>query len=276
MPRLRPILAVALALSACTRSVVAPVPAPSSVARHPALPAVPAVDGPLAVRVVYPRPDQVVTSRDSNFIFGSIGSGRATLRINGAPARVYPNGAFIAFVANPPGPSPRYALVAERGGESVRTTLNVAYPPVRDAVAPSPAAPATPVAAKPEGLATSRADTLATLFARLDSLRGTVARGEPIALVQLGVPNAAADSDRTVIGRPVPGGTYKWFFLPGTVVQLVGRAEGTARVRLDRGLDVYVDDAEARDVPAGAAPTNRVTSNMKVRTSAGGVDVVIP
>ena len=142
MPRrLAPLLLLALA---CTRTVTAPAPAPApGVARRPALPAVPAVDGPLAINVVYPRPDQVITSRDSNFIFGSIGSGRATLRINGAPARVYPNGAFIAFVANPPGPSPRYELLAERGGESIRTTLNVAYPPVRDAVAPSPAAPAT-------------------------------------------------------------------------------------------------------------------------------------
>src|SRR6185369_17794219 len=100
--RRTPILLVLAA--SCTRTIVAPTapgPAPT-VAARPALPAVPAVDGPLAVRVVYPRPDQVVTSRDSNFIFGSIGSGRATLRINGVPVRVYPNGAFIAFVANPP------------------------------------------------------------------------------------------------------------------------------------------------------------------------------
>src|SRR5215204_203925 len=174
---MRRLLILGITLVGCTRAVVAPsAPGPPGVARRPALPAVPAVDGPLAVNVVYPRPDQVITSRDSNFIFGSIGSGRATLRINGAPARVYPNGAFMAFVANPPGPSPRYELLAERGGESIRTTLNIAYPPVRDAVAPSPAAPAAPVAVKPEGLATSRADTLAMLFARFDSLRGTVAR----------------------------------------------------------------------------------------------------
>jgi N-acetylmuramoyl-L-alanine amidase len=262
-------------LLACTRTVApttVPTPASGGV-RRPALPPVPAVDGPLAVNVVYPRPDQVITSRDSNFIFGSIGSGRATLRINGAPARVYPNGAFIAFVANPPGPSPRYELVAERGGESIRTTLNIAYPPAREAVLPSPAAA---VAVKPEALATSRADTLAILFARLDSLRGTVARGEPIGLVQLGVPNAAADSDRTIIGRPVPGGTYKWFFLPGTVVPLVAREGGFARVRLDGDLDVYVDTLDARDVPATTAAERRVTANMKVRPSRDGVDLVIP
>jgi N-acetylmuramoyl-L-alanine amidase len=262
--------------TACTRTVVAPTtaPAPAPVAARPALPPVPAIDGPLAVRVVYPRPDQVVTSRDSNFIFGSVGSGRATLRVNGVPVRVYPNGAFLAFLPNPPGPSPRYELVAERGGESVRSTLTIAYPPPREAVAPAPVAPAP--AAKPEALATSRADTFAVLFARLDSMRGTLARGEPIGWVQLGVANAAADSDRTVVGRPVPGGTYKWFFMPGTVVPLVGREGGFARVRLDRDLDVFVDTLDARDVPATSAVERRVTANMRVRPSADGVDLVIP
>src|SRR5436190_1745727 len=267
-----------LVLVACTRTALPPAaPGPAPVgARRPALPAMPAVDGPLAIRVVYPRPDQVVTSRDSNFVFGSIGSGRATLRVNGAPARVYPNGAFIAFVPNPPGPSPRYELVAERGGESVRSTLSIAYPPARDALAPAPTGPAAPVAAKPEALATSRADTLAMLFARFDSLRGTLARGEPIGLVQLGAANAAADSDRTIIGRPVPGGTYKWFFMPGTVVPLVAREGAFARVRLDRDLDVYVDTADLRDTPAGSAAERRVSANMKVRPSRDGVDLVIP
>ena len=274
MPRLR-LLAPFLLAVACTRAVVAPTTVPTPVTARPALPAIPAVDGPLAVRVVYPRPDQVVTSRDSNFIFGSIGSGRATLRINGVPARVYPNGAFMAFVPNPPGPSPRYELVAERGGESVRSTLAIAYPAARDAVAPAPA-PAGGAAAKPEALATSRADTLATLFARFDSLRGTILRNEPIGWVQLGAANAAADSDRTIVGRPVPGGTYKWFFMPGTVVPLVARDAGFARVRLDRDLDVYVDTLDARDVPATSAVERRVTANMKVRPSADGVDLVIP
>jgi N-acetylmuramoyl-L-alanine amidase len=94
--------------------------------------------------------------------------------------------------------------------------------------------------------------------------------------VQLGVPNAAADSDRVVIGRPLPGGTYKWFFLPGTVVPIVGRTEGFARVRLDRDLDVFVDTLELREAPAGAATERRVTANMKVRPSADGVDLVVP
>ena len=267
--------ATVVVLAACARTTVTAPPAPTA-ATHPALPPVPAVDGPLAIRVVYPRPDQIVTSRDSNFVFGSIGSGRATLRINGHPARVYPNGAFMAFVPNPPAPSPRYELVVERNGESVRSTLPIAYPAPREAVAPGVVPPAGGIPAKPEALATSLADTLATLYARLDSLRSAVTRDDPIGWVQLGVPDAAADSDRVVIGRPVPGGTYKWFFLPGTVVPLVGREGGFARVRLDRDLDVYVDTLDTREVPPTSGTERRVAANMRVRPSACGVDLVIP
>ncbi|MEO6529069.1 MAG: N-acetylmuramoyl-L-alanine amidase [Gemmatimonadaceae bacterium] len=284
MPQQKLLLAttsLALALSAaCARTVVtAPAPAPARVAAAPLppLPPVPAVDGPLAIRVQYPGAEQVVTSRDSNFIFGSIGSGRATLRINGHPARVYPNGAFMAFVPNPPASAPRYDLVAGRGTDTARLTRPIRYPVRSAVVAPTatPPATATPLT-KPAELATSRADTIAALNARVDSLRGVISRDQPIGWVQLGQPNVAADSDRTVIGRPVPGGTYKWFLLPGTVVPLVSRSEGTARVRLDRDLDVYVDSAEARDVPASEAPSRRVTSSMRVRPSTAGVDVVIP
>jgi N-acetylmuramoyl-L-alanine amidase len=278
------VLTLLFALLACSRTpvpVTAPAPGPTPVAaRAPALPAIPEVDGPIAIHVVYPQAGQVITSRDSNFIFGSIGSGKATLRINGFPARVYPNGAFIAFIPNPPAASPRYELVAERGGENVRATHTIVYPASRSPLptptpAPTPAAPA-----KPEALPTSRADTLAALVTRLetrmDSLHRTLTREDPIGWVQLGVPNAATDTDRTIIARPIPGGTYKWFFLPGTVVPLVSRGEGFARVRLDRNLDVFVDTLDARAVAATSVPERRVTANMTLVPNAFGTDLVIP
>src|SRR5471032_1014010 len=113
---LRVALILSLSTAACTgRTVIGtPAPAPAPIPSAPAapiitpgLPPVPDVDGPLAIKVVYPQTNQIVTSRDSNFIFGSIGSGRATLSINGVPARVYANGAFIAFLANPPATTPQ-------------------------------------------------------------------------------------------------------------------------------------------------------------------------
>jgi N-acetylmuramoyl-L-alanine amidase len=237
---------------------------------------VPEVDGPLAIHVVYPQPNQVITSRDSNFILGSIGSGKASLTINGVPVRVYPNGAFLGFLANPPAASPQYELVATRGTETARATQVIRYPaPPATALAPVPAPTPGAAPAKPEGLATSRADTIAALNARLDSLKGQLSRDEPIGWVQLGQPSPA-DTDRTIIARPVAGGTYKWFFLPGTVVPLVARADASARIRLDPDLDVYVDSADATVLPAGTTSPRRVMSNMKLRPSAQGMDLVIP
>lgn len=266
-------LALALACGAATRSAT---PAPDIVApvSSSPLPPVPAVDGPLAIKVVYPSANQVITSRDSNFVFGSIGSGRAVLTVNGVPARVYPNGAFIVFLANPPADSASYALVATRGADRATTTLSIRYPARAIATQAAPAAPTVPPS-KPESLATSRADTLAALNARLDSLRGRLTRDEPIGLVELGQPSAA-DTDRVIIGRPITGGTYKWFFAPGTVAPLMERTGGVVRVRLDRDLDVFVDSADARELPSDAALPRRVMSNMKVRGAPQGVDVVIP
>jgi len=51
--------------------------------------------------VTYPAPDAVLQVRDSSFLFGTAGTGDARVTINGQPARVWPNGAWLAFVALP-------------------------------------------------------------------------------------------------------------------------------------------------------------------------------
>lgn len=125
---------LAMTLLACGRapmaSTPAPVPAPMPAASVSplALPPVPLVDGPIVLNVVYPPAGTTVTSRDSNFIIGSIGSGKATLTINGTPAHVAPNGAFIGWLANPPADAPRYDLVAVRAADTVRATHLVKIP----------------------------------------------------------------------------------------------------------------------------------------------------
>ena len=232
------------------------------------LPVPPLVDGPLDIRVQYPAPNQVITSRDSNFILGSVGSGRASLMVNGTPARVYPNGAFMVYLVNPPASAPNYELVAARGTDTTRSTLAIRYPPPR-------VAPVIPPR-KPENLPTSRADTIAALGARIDSMQAELTRNSPIGVVQLGTASPANDTDVVIIGRPTNGGTYKWFFTPGTIVSLVAYANGEARVRLDEGLDVWVDSSLARPLPAGTTVPRRATSNMRVRASRTGADVVIP
>ncbi len=67
----------------------------------PGLPPVPRVRGPLALSVAYPPPGALVQVRDSSFLFGSAGTGDAQVTVNGQAARVWPNGAWLAWVALP-------------------------------------------------------------------------------------------------------------------------------------------------------------------------------
>jgi N-acetylmuramoyl-L-alanine amidase len=86
-----------------TTPMASPSPAsPGATAAASALPPVPRVKGPLALRVVYPPPDAVLQFRDSSFLFGTVGTGEARVTIDGQPARVWPNGAWLAYVALPP------------------------------------------------------------------------------------------------------------------------------------------------------------------------------
>jgi N-acetylmuramoyl-L-alanine amidase len=91
----------------------------------------PSVEGPLAIRVVYPPENAPMANRDSNYMIGSVGNGRATLTINGHPATVYPNGAFLAFLRNPPADAPRFELVASVGPDTARLTHTLRLPVVR-------------------------------------------------------------------------------------------------------------------------------------------------
>jgi N-acetylmuramoyl-L-alanine amidase len=99
---------VGLGAAACgarPRLPVVPVPATrilsESLPPSRSLPPVAPVRGPLAIRVMYPAPDAVLQIRDSSFLFGTAGSGDARVTVNGQPARVWPNGAWLAYVALP-------------------------------------------------------------------------------------------------------------------------------------------------------------------------------
>ena len=79
---------------------------------------------------MYPSPNQLLTVRDSNYIFGSTGSGAAKLAINGVDVPVLPNGAFFGWLAVPSGDAPRYELHATKGAEVANFALNVRVPVV--------------------------------------------------------------------------------------------------------------------------------------------------
>jgi N-acetylmuramoyl-L-alanine amidase len=231
-----------------------PPPAPVPPAR-PGLPPFPKVTGPLALDMVYPPEGYTLSVRESTFVFGSVGNGDATLTINGAPVKVNPNGSFMAFLPVPADTA--YAMSASLPtGETAAAVRRIRFP--------ARGGPPRPAAVL-DTVGYPRAVTLANTNEYADS-----------------------DTDRVTIARPVAGGTYKYFLLPGTVVQSTGRLGNSVRIRLDSQLEAWVDDAAAESVPgadanAGAALPGasdaaarvRRISAARVAMGVGYTDVVI-
>jgi N-acetylmuramoyl-L-alanine amidase len=90
------------------------------------LPPVPARNGALRIDVAYPGEGAALTAADSNFIFGSVGTGGATLTINGARVDVAANGAFLGFLPVPW--DGVYRLRATAGGQTAETERRVRAP----------------------------------------------------------------------------------------------------------------------------------------------------
>lgn len=247
------------------------VPAPLPPA-NPKLPPVPEVRGPLAINVVYPKPDQMLTARDSNFIFGSVGTGDAALRINGVPVPVWPNGAFMGWLPVPPDSAPRYELVAGNATERARLVL-----PIR-----IPAAPDTSARNKAIGDTLQPVPSPDTLL----PIPGNV-------YITLGAPASTVnDTDRVTIARPAPGNgqEYKWFLFPGTVVKATGTqkasGEDFVRIQLDSSQEAWVLRSEiqagnisttppAPFVGDSVAPVRRI-GPVRIEPGPDWIDVVIP
>lgn len=219
----------------------------------PALPPIPHLRGPVSISVVYPHVGAVVMSRDSNFILGSVGTGDATLTINGFNVPVKPNGAFLAWLPVPDSASSRYDLVAALGADTVRMSHPIRLEPSRRSAADSAAADSLLAVARPPPFPDS---------------------GRFAVLVP--ADSTASDTDRMVIARPVAGGTYKWFLLPGTVTQITGRSPGYERIRLDDALEAWVSLGEVRvaPLPPGRAP-QRVVGAVRVIPEPDWVDVAL-
>lgn len=313
-------------------------PAGEAESAPPRLPPVPRVVGPLAIRVVYPPDGAPIAARDSNFIFGSVGSGEAALLINGTPVAVAPNGSFLAFLPVPAGPRATYEIVATQGADTARLTHRVLTPAPRIALSDAGPLVVDSTSLAPRGrLVLERWEPVrvsirapanaltelqladGALVPMLPADSNAVARGRdpnvfaaevPAArlnsaawvhvsrgpdTVRLALPRIALtdslgrrfgvlgaapttvpDTDRVVIARPVAGGTYKWFLLPGTVVEVTGEIATAARVRLDGDLDVFVDPAEIAPLPAGSPAPRRVAGNARVVANGDWSDVRIP
>ncbi|PYO49917.1 MAG: hypothetical protein DMD72_03695 [Gemmatimonadetes bacterium] len=236
--------------------VPAPLPAP-----NPKLPPVPDARGPLQITVTYPKPDQMLTVRDSNFIFGSVGTGDAALRINGVAVPVYPNGAFMGWLPVPPDSAPHYEILARNPTQSARLILPIRIPP----------APDTAHREKVLGDTLQPAPSPDTLTA----IPGNV-------YVTLGAPASTVDdTDRVTIARPAPGNgqDYKWFLFPGTVVKLTGSQKASGddfvRIELDSGQVAWVlrSELQAQHIST-TAPTGFAGDSLAPVRQIGGVRVL--
>jgi N-acetylmuramoyl-L-alanine amidase len=118
---------VAVALG-CSRGSDIAVPAKTSRPKPAILPASslngavltasPRVRDPIGLNVVYPAPTDLVRVRDSSFIFGSVTRRDVRLTIDGAPVRVWPNGAWLAWVPFPFDSVMRFRIEARLGADS--------------------------------------------------------------------------------------------------------------------------------------------------------------
>jgi N-acetylmuramoyl-L-alanine amidase len=214
---------------------------------------VPHVTGPIEIKIVYPPANQLIQSKDSNFIFGSVGNGDAALTINGIPSPVWPNGAFMAWLPNPPADNPAYVIVASAGNDtkSVTHPVKIAAPAVPtpvpqapDTVTPVPTAPAPPPAPR---------------FATL-----------------VGPAAYASDTERVVTGYALTGGIQRWFLLPNTVVKVVETKGTDAYVRLDTTRTIRIEGQEIRIDSTAAAPPQTIASEFTVAGADEWTDVVIP
>jgi len=162
-------------LAACAGSSSPPVSAPTldmrpaatgrdTASTAGALPAVPRVRGPLSIRVVYPPPDALVSAKDSSFLLGSVGTGDATLTINSYPVKVWPNGAWLAWIPLPPDSLMRFHIVARAAADSAELDYDVRRAGWAPPRAPGPWLDSTSLS--PRGRVWWPADQYITLSAR--------------------------------------------------------------------------------------------------------------
>ncbi|HVF41228.1 MAG TPA: N-acetylmuramoyl-L-alanine amidase [Gemmatimonadaceae bacterium] len=249
-------LSIAAACAPRVQPVPAPVPVPVPppapvVAKapipevNPALPPVPHVTGPLEIKVVYPPANQTIQSRDSNFVFGSIGNGDAGLTVNGVLTPVWPNGSFMAWVANPPADAPRYEIVATTGLDTVRLSHPIQLAPPPPAVPPPPRDTMKPV--------------VPALYASL-----------------IGPDVYPSDTDRVVTAYALTGGLQRWFLMPGTVVKVVAMDTTNAHVQLDSSQMVRIARADLKILDTAFKRTALRARAYRIEASSEWTDVVIP
>lgn len=227
--------AAGLLLAAACAPPTAPSPGPSPAA---GLPPIPRVDGPLDIRVVHPTANTPRPGADSSLVYGSVGSGAATLSINGRDVPVEPNGAFLAYLPVPADGT--YQLTAQAGGRTATATRSYRAPA---AASQGAAAPTTTEFPEPRvGRVTGGADTLRT--------------GSDVA-----------------IGRTSPSGSFRWFLPNGARVAVTGQRGDMLRVALDTATAWF--PASGISMESGSPPARAAVGGVSVAPAAEWIDLRI-
>ncbi len=83
-------------------------------------------------------------------------------------------------------------------------------------------------------------------------------------------------TDGVLAGRPVPFGTYHWFFPNGTVAPVSGRSNGQVRLQLSRQSVAWVDGTDIVPLRPGTPLPPGVAGSMRLRADSGSVTLFVP
>lgn len=171
-------------------------------------PPVPPLDGPLRLAIRYPESGSPAP-RKMVGVWGSVGSGRAALTVNGRSTRIEPNGAFVDWVPMEPTSTPTLLFTASLDGRTVTRRVSL-----------------TPV---PE-----------ERFVHPRETRGWVRlRRSASETVD------AATQRAPVAARWYPGGPFALYLPLGARMPMEARTDGAIGVRLSDGLRVWIPAEEA-------------------------------
>jgi N-acetylmuramoyl-L-alanine amidase len=239
--------AAAIALGSCapsrktttTKPTAPPPPTSPQIPQPPAA----APEAPVHISVAYPVPGQWRPAVDSNFIFGTVGNGNASLTINGTQVPLAKNGAFLAFLPMPSDGA--YHLYAERTDPVRGAQIDSATLSYRSGAT----IPASPEAPKAKYEAYSY-----PVLARVVRGSDTLQTGNDVAP-----------------GAPEPDGNRKWFFPRGTILSVIGKMGKYYKLELGSETGWVADT----NLELHASPATSVGFTA-VRPADKWIDVLIP
>ena len=104
---------------------------------------------------------------------------------------------------------------------------------------------------------------------------GAIQTPPPLAVIDDDTAGTGA-TDRVLPGRPVPHGTYHWFFPNGTAIPVSGRANDQVRLQLSRRAVAWVDASGVRQSSDETTPSLGVVRSMRLFPETESVTLRVP